>query len=79
MTIPGPRLADLAAQGWLSTPPAAGADHSVPGSPLVARALGLLHANCGSCHSEDGIARPDTNLILRLSVVRAFIEELPAP
>ena len=41
---------------------------TAPGPPAVAAALGYLHANCGHCHSETGIARPDTDQILRLSV-----------
>jgi hypothetical protein len=41
---------------------------TAPGPPEVAAALGYLHANCGHCHSDTGIARPDTDQILRLSV-----------
>jgi hypothetical protein len=39
-----------------------------PGDAVTAAALGYLHANCGHCHSDTGIARPDTNQILRLFV-----------
>jgi hypothetical protein len=61
-------VASLTADGWLSTPPLAGTIHGPPGTPVVSAALGTLHANCGSCHNPDGIARPDTDLMLRLSV-----------
>ena len=68
-TGPGfPTLSSLSTAGRLSVPPPAGADFSPPGTGNVSAALGLLHANCGSCHSPGGIARPDTNMILRLSV-----------
>ena len=39
-----------------------------PGDAVTARALGWLHANCGHCHNENGIARPDVDMILRLGV-----------
>jgi hypothetical protein len=41
---------------------------TAPGDDRTAAALGYLHANCGHCHSDTGIARPDTTQILRLSV-----------
>jgi hypothetical protein len=49
----------------LSDPPQARV--RVPGDAVTAQALGYLHANCGHCHNEDGSARPDTDMILRLS------------
>jgi hypothetical protein len=61
-----PGLSALAARGWLSRPPTA--DLSPPGDPAVRDTLGLLHANCGTCHSTNGIALPKTDMILRLSV-----------
>ena len=42
--------------------------YRVPGSEREANALGYLHANCGHCHNPSGSARPDTDLMLRLSV-----------
>ena len=43
-------------------------DYQVPGSSSVAAALGYLHANCGSCHNENGPALEDTDLVTRLRV-----------
>jgi hypothetical protein len=43
-------------------------DLGAPGDATTAAALGYLHANCGHCHSDTGIARPDTDQNLRLSV-----------
>jgi hypothetical protein len=70
-------LARLAAEGWLSTPPAAGVSYALTdaeprevdagGSNAVA-ALGYLHANCGNCHNLRGTAWPDTQMLLRLDV-----------
>ena len=62
-----PSLREVAERGWLSSPPGPG-DHGPPGDPPTRDALGTLHANCGSCHNPEGIARPDTNLELRLLV-----------
>ena len=36
------------------------------GDELARRALGYLHANCGHCHNDRGIAWPDTNMVLRV-------------
>jgi hypothetical protein len=47
----------------------------VPGAPAVSAALGYLHANCGHCHSEFGIARPDTDMILRLVVADVTVAD----
>jgi len=47
---------------------------TAPGPPEVAAALGYLHANCGHCHSDTGVARPDTDQILRLSVAETTPE-----
>jgi hypothetical protein len=45
---------------------------SIPGEPPAHAALGYLHANCGHCHSETGIAFREVDLILRLDAgVRA--------
>ncbi|WP_394835959.1 hypothetical protein LVJ94_03515 [Pendulispora rubella] len=61
-------LSWLAAQGKLTVPPPADADFSAPGDETTAAALGYLHANCGHCHNENGLAWPDTPMVLRLSV-----------
>lgn len=44
------------------------APYLAPGDELTARALGYLHANCGTCHNENGPAWPDTDMDLRLRV-----------
>jgi len=46
----------------LPTPP------PLPGSPEAQAALGYLHANCAHCHSPTGVARPDSDIDLSLSV-----------
>lgn len=53
--VPGAEvdLSSLTAAGRLSHPPERPVE--LPGSDLDQRALGYLHANCGSCHSQ---ARP---------------------
>ncbi|WP_394843341.1 hypothetical protein LZC95_40625 [Pendulispora brunnea] len=58
----------LVEQGKLTAPPAANADFSVPGDEATARAFGYLHANCGHCHNENGIAWADNPMKLRLLV-----------
>jgi len=45
-----------------------GAAYEIPGAPPTREALGYLHANCAHCHNEDGSARRQTRLTLRLSV-----------
>lgn len=45
-----------------------GAAYEIPGALPTREALGYLHANCAHCHNEDGTARKDTRLTLRLSV-----------
>jgi mono/diheme cytochrome c family protein len=49
----------------LSDPPAVPAH--IPGDAIASAALGYLHANCGHCHNENGAARPDTDMLLRVS------------
>ena len=61
-------LERIAANGWLTNPPASGADFAPPGDATTSAALGYLHANCGHCHSDKGIAWPDTQMVLRLGV-----------
>jgi hypothetical protein len=58
-------LAELAATGRLAPAPP-GAEPLRAASPSARRALGYLHANCGHCHSEGGIAFRDVELHLRL-------------
>ena len=68
--IPG--LDGLSALGLLTDAPPS---YAVPGDATVAAALGYLHANCGHCHNEHGTARPDTAMMLRLSVAELALEE----
>lgn len=65
---PGPTLASLAASSWLSHPPAAGVSYPAPGNGAIQAALGYLHANCGHCHNDNGEARSETDIMLRLEV-----------
>ncbi|WP_394843343.1 hypothetical protein LZC95_40635 [Pendulispora brunnea] len=61
-------LRRLVEQGKLTAPPAADANFSAPGDEATARAFGYLHANCGHCHNENGIAWADNPMKLRLLV-----------
>jgi hypothetical protein len=45
-------LQALAESGWLSVDP--GRTFELPGDDVERRALGVLHANCGHCHSATG-------------------------
>lgn len=65
---PGASLASIAADGWLSNPPADGDAFPPPGDDVTAAALGTLHANCGNCHNPIGPAYEDVSMSLRLSV-----------
>lgn len=58
-------LAELAATGRLAPAPS-GSEPLREASPSARRALGYLHANCGHCHSESGVAFRDVELRLRL-------------
>ena len=51
---------------------------TAPGAEAEAAALGYLHANCGHCHNQNGSARPDTNMILRLRSTDATVEDTDA-
>jgi cytochrome c553 len=77
-TPEGPTLSDVAARGWLTDPPPAGADYTPPGDDVVSSALGYLHANCGHCHNPHGTSWPDTQMNLRLRVADKKPEDTPA-
>lgn len=47
-------LDELSARELLSEPP--GRTFLIPGDELQSQALGILHANCGHCHSSSGLA-----------------------
>jgi hypothetical protein len=71
-------LDDLAGRGWLSDPPDAATQLSAPGDADTALALGYLPANCGHCHNPRGSARPDTDLVLRLTAGERNPQNAPA-
>jgi hypothetical protein len=58
-------LAGLVATGRLAPAPS-GSGPLARASPGARRALGYLHANCGHCHGESGLAFRDVELRLRL-------------
>ncbi len=60
---PGLTLDMLADAGHLSDPPAD--PIVVPGDATAQAALGYLHANCGTCHDEDGVPFVDVQFQLR--------------
>lgn len=62
----GVTLATATARGWLSAPPPAGTRYAAPGDATTAKALGVLHANCGTCHNDQSIAYSQSDQVLRL-------------
>jgi hypothetical protein len=68
-----PSLETLSAAGRLSRAllPTSSPEPSV--SPTARNALGYLHANCGHCHSDTGLAYREVDLVLR----RRFWEREP--
>jgi hypothetical protein len=70
-------LAALAAEGWLSEPPADGAGYRISGDADSVAALGYLHANCGNCHNPHGAAWPDTQMLLRLDIQASAVQSSP--
>lgn len=67
----GVTLQTLQDAGKLSDPPLL--PIVVPGDALAQSALGMLHANCGSCHSENGV--PFVDLQLRLRTTDLTVED----
>jgi hypothetical protein len=65
----------LLADGWLSLPPAEGFSYTPSGDADSVAALGYLHANCGNCHNSRGTAWPDTQMLLRLDVDAAAVQQ----
>jgi len=63
----GLTIANLAARGWLTAPPAA--PLTIPGDANASAALGWLHANCGNaCHNPSNYALAgSTGFFMRLS------------
>jgi hypothetical protein len=49
-----------------------------PGDPTARAALGYLHANCGFCHYDGGIAWKETDMYLRLSLGETSVESSAA-
>jgi hypothetical protein len=64
----GVTLDTARAKGWLSAPPPAGTRYAAPGDATTSKALGVLHANCGTCHNDQSIAYSQTDQVLRLYV-----------
>jgi hypothetical protein len=60
----GVTLDTLIAEGLLSAPPAAA--FTLPGADQEKKALGYLHANCGTCHNDGGTAEPFVSMKLQL-------------
>ncbi len=61
----------------LASPPLP-APASLAGDPRAVAALGALHASCGHCHNDRGVAWPDTNMVLRLGSDEASVAETRA-
>ena len=70
----GVTLKTLAAEGKLSTEVP---QLKVPGDEVAVKALGYLHANCGSCHNPQGIEF-NNPFSLRLSVSNTSVEDTDA-
>lgn len=63
---PGVTLDTLSSDDLLTHPPTRPV--RPPGDETTRAALGYLHANCGHCHNERGLASVDTDMHLQLSV-----------
>lgn len=61
---PGVTLDTLIAEGALSAPPPG--SFSIGGAEPEKKALGYLHANCGSCHNDGGASEPYVSVKLQL-------------
>lgn len=61
--LPGETMASLSAEGLLTVPNPDGI--VVPGDAISEPALGYMHANCGNCHFDGGIA----NISMKLRVL----------
>ncbi|MBK6516731.1 MAG: hypothetical protein IPM79_21315 [Polyangiaceae bacterium] len=73
--LPGETMASLSAEGKLTVPAPDGFE--VPGDATDVAALGVLHANCGSCHHVGGVL-PTLDLDLRLRTTDATVESTGA-
>jgi hypothetical protein len=71
---PGTTLQSLLDDGALSDAPVQPV--AVPGDTVAQAALGMLHSNCGSCHSDDGV--PFVELELRLRTTDTAVEDTQA-
>ncbi|WP_437946601.1 PQQ-dependent sugar dehydrogenase [Sorangium sp. So ce296] len=58
---PGETIRSLSSAGWLTVPMPGG--FRPPGDATAAAALGYLHANCGNCHNDTGVATLRTRLL----------------
>ncbi|WP_187345929.1 PQQ-dependent sugar dehydrogenase [Sorangium cellulosum] len=57
----GETIRSLSNAGWLTVPMPGGL--RPPGDATAAAALGYLHANCGNCHNDTGVATLRTRLL----------------
>ncbi|XXX80227.1 PQQ-dependent sugar dehydrogenase [Sorangium sp. So ce134] len=57
----GETIRSLSNAGWLTVPMPGG--FRPPGDATAAAALGYLHANCGNCHNDTGVATLRTRLL----------------
>jgi hypothetical protein len=71
-------LAYLKTNNLLSAPPTVNA-FEVPGNPVERAAIGLLHANCGQCHSQygNGFDRNDMELWLKVDTLGDLQQTAP--
>ncbi|MCU0687861.1 MAG: hypothetical protein MUF34_37395, partial [Polyangiaceae bacterium] len=68
------QLAALPAKAMGLVEPAPTPAAGPPGDETARKAFGYLHANCGHCHYDGGIAWRKTNLILRFGVSETVAE-----
>lgn len=69
-------IKQLSELGWLTTPAPDGFE--VPGTPVEQAALGYMHGNCGSCHSEKTPIPAGSPQLLRLMVAQSTIANTDA-
>ncbi|WP_437817607.1 PQQ-dependent sugar dehydrogenase [Sorangium sp. So ce1078] len=66
---PGETITSLSNAGWLTVPRPGGV--RPPGDATAAAALGYLHANCGNCHNDTGVATLRTRLLAANTTVES--------
>ncbi|WP_437970082.1 PQQ-dependent sugar dehydrogenase [Sorangium sp. So ce260] len=66
---PGETITSLSNAGWLTAPRPGGV--RPPGDATASAALGYLHANCGNCHNDTGVATLRTRLLAANTTVES--------